>query len=95
MEDVFSITLLYSLAKSVSRMRAFAALGEGRISQGIFVCGKTRRVYSRAEVPPVQSTRVIREDAISAGISFGTGFLMLASLAPVMSQEYSTSQSAR
>ena len=72
-----------------------AALGEGRTSQGIFVCGKTRRVYSRAEVPPVQSTRDIRLDAINAGISFGTGFLMLASLAPVMSQEYSTSHSAR
>jgi len=63
-------------------MRAFAALGEGRTSQGMFVCEKTRRVYSRAEVAPVQSTRVMREDAISAGISFGTGFLMLASLAP-------------
>ena len=75
-------------------MRAFAALGEERISQGIFVCGKTRRVYSRAEVAPVQSTRVMREEAISAGMSFGTGFLMLASLAPVISQEASTSQSA-
>ena len=94
-EVPFSIILLYSLAKSSNRMRAFAALGEGMSSQGIFVSGKTRRVYSRAEVAPVQSTRLMREAAISAGMSFGTGFLMLASLAPVISQEYNTSQSAR
>ena len=37
----------------------------------------------------MQSTRAMREEAISAGISFGTGFLMLASLAPVAAPDWS------
>ena len=78
-------------------MRAFAGLVDGRAHSSIPRCASSspsNRRHSRAAVPPVVKTRPIGAASRMHARSLGTGSAMLASEAPAMEQEASTSQSA-